>query len=164
MVLVKRLVPWLALLSAVGCATGTVVSERVRTWTGPRAVACGYVAPGADPSAADSCALSAWERGVPFWVRYGGCGCDVESETVFLLATDGRLLTIRFEPEPDTRSSRFGPRLHLVEAECSPLVLQVSPGQHRLTCLDERVGATPGTGLEQARCDLLRAGLRAPAR
>jgi hypothetical protein len=156
MVSVKRLVPWLALLSAVGCATGPDVSERVRTWTGPRAVACGYVAPGADASAADSCALSAWERGVPFWVRYGGCGCDVASETAFLRTADGRLLTIRTEPEPETRSSRFGPRLHLAESECSPFVLQVAPGQHRLTCLDERVGVRPGPGLDQARCALTR--------
>ncbi|MFN7987959.1 MAG: hypothetical protein U0529_10830 [Thermoanaerobaculia bacterium] len=153
----KRLAPWLAILSATGCTTGPEVSERVRTWTGPMAVACGTVAPGADPSAADSCALSAWERGVPFWVRYAGCGCDSTSETVFLRAADGRLLTIRTEPEPDTRSSRFGPRLRLAESECSPLVLQVAPGQRRLTCVDERVAARPGTGLDLARCALERA-------
>jgi hypothetical protein len=151
---VKRLVPWLAVLCAAGCTTGSELSGRVRTWTGPRAVACGTVAPGADPAAADSCALSAWERGVPFWVRYGGCGCDPASETVFLRAADGRLLTIRTEPDPDTRSSRFGPRLHLAESECSPLVLQVAPGQHRLTCVEERSAGKPG--LDQARCALNR--------
>lgn len=150
----KCLVSWLAVLSAVGCATGTEVAGRVRTWTGPRAIACGTVAPGTDPSTADACALSAYERGVPFWVRYGGCGCDVASETVFLRTADGRLLTIRTEPEPETRSSRFGPRLHLAEAECSPLVLQVAPGQHRLTCLEERVSGKPGSRLDQARCAL----------
>lgn len=154
MVWVKCLVPWLVFLSAVGCATGTEVAGRVRTWTGPRAVACGTVAPGADASAADACALSAYERGVPFWVRYAGCGCDAASETVFLRTADGRLLTIRTEPDPETRSSRFGPRLHLAEAECSPLVLQVAPGQHRLTCLDEHVAGKPGSRLDQARCAL----------
>lgn len=145
---------WLALLSAVGCASGTEVAGRVRTWTGPRAIACGYVAPGADASAADACALSAYERGVPFWVRYGGCGCGAASESVFLRTADGRLLTIRSKPETETRSSRFGPRLHLAETECSPLVLQVAPGQHRLTCLDERVAGTPGLRFDQARCAL----------
>jgi len=150
----KCLAPWVALLSAVGCATGTEVAGRVRTWTGPRAVACGFVAPGADPSAADACALSAYERGVPFWVRYGGCGCDTFSETVFLRTAEGRLLTIRYEADPETRSSRFGPRLHLAEAECSPLVLQVAPGQQRLTCLDDRVAGKPGPRLDQARCAL----------
>ncbi len=145
---------WLALLSTVGCATGTEVAGRVRTWTGPRAVACGYVAPGTDPSAADACALAAYERGAPFWVRYGGCGCDAASETVFLRTADGRLLTIRTEAEPETRSSRFGPRLHLVEADCSPLVLQVAPGQQRLTCLDERAARKPAPRLDQARCAL----------
>jgi hypothetical protein len=154
MVFVKRLLLWLAASSAVSCATGTEVAERVRTRTGPGAVACGAVAPGADASVADACALSAWERGVPFWVRYGGCGCDAESETVFLRTMDGRLLTIRAEPDPETRSSRFGPRLHLAEAECSPLVLQVAPGQHRLTCLDERVAGKPGPRPDQARCAL----------
>lgn len=151
---VKHLVAWLALLPAVSCATGTEVAERLRARTGPRAVACGYVAPGADPSAADACALSAWERGVPFWVRYGGCGCDDASETAFLRSADGRLLMLRYEPGPDTRSSRFGTRLHLAEAGCSPLVLQVAPGQHRLTCLGERVAGSPGAGFDQARCAL----------
>ena len=154
MVSVKRLATWLALLSAVGCATGSDVSDRVRTWTDPRAVACGTVAPKIDPSATDTCALSAWERGVPFWVRYGGCGCDVTSETVFLRTADGRLLTIRTEPDPDTRSSRFGPRMHLAESECSPLVLQVAPGRHRLTCVDERAAGRPAAGLDRARCAL----------
>lgn len=154
MVCVKRLAPWLALLPAVGCASGSEVSEHVRAWTGPRAVACGTVAPGADPTAADACALSAWERGVPFWVRYGGCGCDPASETVFLRAADGRLLTIRTEPDADTRSSRFGPRLRLAESECTPFVVQVAPGQHRLTCLGERAAARPG--IDQARCALTR--------
>ena len=136
MVSVKCLASWLAVLSTVGCATGTDVAVRVRTWTGPSAIACGYVAPGANAAAADSCALSAYERGVPFWVRYGGCGCDAASETVFLRAVDG------------------GPRWHLAESECSPLVLQVAPGQHRLTCFDERVAGKPGVGLDQARCAL----------
>ncbi|HYN44188.1 MAG TPA: hypothetical protein VE129_20605 [Thermoanaerobaculia bacterium] len=98
--------------------------------------------------------LSAYERGVPFWVRYGGCGCDAASETVFLRALDGRLLTIRTEPDPDTRSSRFGLRLHLAESACSPLVLQAAPGQYRLTCLDQRVAGKPDPRLDQARCAL----------
>ena len=154
MVFVRCLVPGLAIISAVSCATGTEVAGRVRRWTGPGAVACGAVAPGADASAADACALSAYERGVPFWVRYGGCGCDAASETVFLRTADGRLLTIRTGPDPDTRSSRFGPRLHLAESACSPLVLQAAPGQYRLTCLDERVAGKPGPRLDQARCAL----------
>jgi hypothetical protein len=154
MVSAKSLVPWLAVLSAAGCATGTEVAGRIRTWTGPKAVACGTVAPGADAAAADACALSAYERGVPFWVRYGGCGCDAASETAFLRTADGRLLTIRYEPEPDTRSSRFGLRLRLAESECSPLVLQVAPGQHRLTCLDERPARKAAARLDQARCAL----------
>ncbi len=154
MVFAKRLLLCLTASSFVSCATGTDVAERVRTRTGPGAVACGAVAPGADASASDACALSAYERGVPFWVRYGGCGCDAASETVFLRTMDGRLLTIRTEPDSGTRSSRFGPRLHLAEAECSPVVLQVAPGQHRLTCVDEHVAGKPGPRLDQTRCAL----------
>jgi hypothetical protein len=74
MVFMKCLVPGLAIISAVSCATGTEIAVRVRTRTGPTAVDCGTVVPGADASAADACALSAYERGVPFWVRYAGCG------------------------------------------------------------------------------------------
>ena len=155
MVSSKRLATWLALVPALGCATGSEVSDRVRTWTGPGAVACGTVAPGADPSAADACALSAWERGVPFWVRYGGCGCDPTSETAVLRTPEGRLLTIRTEPDPDTRSSRFGPRLHLAQSECTPFVVQLAPGQRRLVCVDERVAAGPGP--DEARCERTRA-------
>jgi hypothetical protein len=130
-----------------GCGTQGSLSAGLQVRAGAEALFCGYVAPGADASSADSCALDAYDRGIPFWVRYGRCGDDPASETIFMRAADGRLLLLRFEADPAVRSSRYGPKLRLVESACQPVIVMIAPGHHRLTCVDDadgrRLGRSP---------------------
>src|SRR5512141_1691249 len=103
-----------ALAASVALWTGACGSvdpllTTVEARAGPAAVACGLVLPGDDSSRADSCAVSAFRSGVPFWVGYGSCAGDQAFETLYLVSSGAdQLREIRYDSSRARASSRFG--------------------------------------------------------
>lgn len=122
-------------LFCAACASTDPLLKAVEDRIGSAALACGVVLPGDDSSAVDSCAVSAFRRGVSFWVRYGSCAPDGAFESFYLVSTgEGLLHVIRYETGPTRATSRFGAPRFIADRPCEPEIFQVTPGHFRLGC------------------------------
>lgn len=142
------------------CVSTDPLLEAVEARLGSSSLACGVVLPGDDSSEADSCAVAAFRRGVPFWVRYGACTADGTFESFYLVFTPESLLhVIRYESAPTRATSRFGATRLVVDRPCVPEVFQVTPGHFRIGC---RGNVAPQPFVSPA-LTLLRRGATVPA-
>jgi hypothetical protein len=122
-------------LFCAACVSTDPLLKAVEARSGSAGLACGVVLPGDDSSQVDSCAVTAFQRGVPFWVRYGACASDGIFESFYLVSTGENLLrVIRYESAHTRATSRFGAVQLVVDRECAPEIFQVTPGHFRLGC------------------------------
>lgn len=122
-------------LFGAACVSTDPLLEAVEARIGSAGLACGVVLPGDDSSHVDSCAVTAFRRGVPFWVRYGACAPDGVFESFYLVSRGENLLhVIRYENADTRATSRFGAARLVVDRECVPEIFQVTPGHFRLGC------------------------------